>query len=57
MVGLPRDIIENAKVDGATDFQIFTKIILPLSFPALASPSRSSSSSGPGTTCWWPRCS
>jgi len=37
MVGLPRDIIENAKVDGATDFQIFIKIILPLSFPALAS--------------------
>lgn len=37
MVSLPRDIIENARVDGATDFQIFTKIILPLSFPALAS--------------------
>lgn len=37
MIGLPRDIIENAKVDGATDFQIFTKIVLPLSFPALAS--------------------
>ena len=37
MAGLPRDIIENAKVDGATDFQIFIKIILPLSFPALAS--------------------
>ena len=37
MVGLPKDIIENAKVDGATDFQIFTRIILPLSFPALAS--------------------
>ena len=37
MAGLPRDIIENAKVDGATDFQIFTRIILPLSFPALAS--------------------
>ncbi len=37
MIGLPRDIIENAKVDGATDFQIFTRIILPLSFPALAS--------------------
>jgi len=37
MVGLPRDIIENAKVDGATDFQIFVSIILPLSFPALAS--------------------
>jgi alpha-glucoside transport system permease protein len=37
MVGLPRDIIESAKVDGATDFQVFTRIILPLSFPALAS--------------------
>jgi len=37
MVGLPRDIIENARVDGATDFQIFWKIVLPLSFPALAS--------------------
>ncbi|MGJ8527892.1 carbohydrate ABC transporter permease [Maritalea sp.] len=37
MVGLPKDIIENARVDGATDFQIFMKIILPLSFPALAS--------------------
>ncbi|KAF0677496.1 carbohydrate ABC transporter permease [Profundibacterium mesophilum] len=36
MVGLPRDIIESAKVDGATDFQLFTRIILPLSFPALA---------------------
>lgn len=36
MVGLPRDIIESAKVDGATDFQIFTKIVLPLSLPALA---------------------
>ncbi len=37
MVGLPRDIIENARVDGASEFQIFTRIILPLSFPALAS--------------------
>ncbi len=37
MVGLPRDIIECARVDGATDFQIFVRIILPLSFPALAS--------------------
>ena len=36
MVGLPRDIIESAKVDGATDFQVFTRIVLPLSFPALA---------------------
>lgn len=37
MVGLPRDIIESAKVDGATDFQVFLKIVLPLSIPALAS--------------------
>ena len=37
MAGLPRDIIENARVDGATEYQIFVRIILPLSFPALAS--------------------
>jgi len=37
MAGLPKDIIENARVDGATEFQIFTRIVLPLSFPALAS--------------------
>jgi alpha-glucoside transport system permease protein len=37
MAGLPREIMESARVDGATDFQIFTKIVLPLSFPALAS--------------------
>ncbi|KFB09048.1 carbohydrate ABC transporter permease [Nitratireductor basaltis] len=35
--GLPREIIESARVDGASDFEIFGKIILPLSFPALAS--------------------
>ncbi|WP_367718200.1 carbohydrate ABC transporter permease [Nitratireductor sp. GISD-1A_MAKvit] len=37
MSGLPREIIESARVDGASDFEIFRKIILPLSFPALAS--------------------
>jgi alpha-glucoside transport system permease protein len=37
MVGLPREIIESARVDGASDFAIFRRIILPLSFPALAS--------------------
>ncbi|WP_435164768.1 carbohydrate ABC transporter permease [Falsirhodobacter sp. 1013] len=36
MVGLPREVIESARVDGATDFEIFRKIILPLSLPALA---------------------
>ncbi|SNY92843.1 alpha-glucoside transport system permease protein [Cohaesibacter sp. ES.047] len=34
---LPREIIESARVDGASHFDIFLKIILPLSFPALAS--------------------
>ena len=34
---LPREIIESARVDGASHFDIFVKIILPLSFPALAS--------------------
>ena len=37
IAGLPREIIESARVDGATDFEIFLKIVLPLSFPALAS--------------------
>ncbi len=37
IAGLPREIIESARVDGASDFDIFRKIILPLSFPALAS--------------------
>ncbi|HEV7304769.1 MAG TPA: ABC transporter permease subunit, partial [Ensifer sp.] len=32
-----REIMESARVDGASDFDIFVKIILPLSFPALAS--------------------
>ncbi|MFD0915179.1 carbohydrate ABC transporter permease [Pseudahrensia aquimaris] len=37
IAGLPREILESARVDGATDFEIFIKVILPLSFPALAS--------------------
>ena len=37
IAGLPREIMESARVDGATDFMIFRKIVLPLSFPALAS--------------------
>lgn len=35
--GLPREIIESAKIDGASHFKIFTELILPLSMPALAS--------------------
>ena len=37
MAGLPREVMESARVDGATDFDIFLKIVLPLSLPALAS--------------------
>jgi alpha-glucoside transport system permease protein len=34
---LPRDIFEAAFVDGASHFKIFTRLVLPLSVPALAS--------------------
>ncbi|MCU0495709.1 MAG: carbohydrate ABC transporter permease [Chloroflexaceae bacterium] len=34
---LPREILESAFIDGATPFTIFTRLILPLSTPALAS--------------------
>lgn len=37
MAGLPRELMESARIDGASDFEIFTKIVLPLSFPVLAS--------------------
>jgi alpha-glucoside transport system permease protein len=37
MAGLPRDLIESARIDGASSLQIFTSIVLPLSVPALAS--------------------
>ncbi|MBF8290286.1 MAG: Sugar transporter permease [Chloroflexi bacterium] len=34
---LPRDILESAFIDGASHFTTFTRLILPLSVPALAS--------------------
>jgi alpha-glucoside transport system permease protein len=34
---LPRDIFESAFIDGATHFTIFTRMVLPLAIPALAS--------------------
>lgn len=37
MAGLPREIMESARMDGASHFKIFTSMVLPLSFPALAS--------------------
>jgi alpha-glucoside transport system permease protein len=36
-ITLPRDLIEAAKVDGASNMRIFLKVVLPLSVPALAS--------------------
>ena len=37
MAGLPREIMESARMDGANHFKVFTSMVLPLSFPALAS--------------------
>jgi alpha-glucoside transport system permease protein len=37
MAGLPKELMESARIDGASDFEIFLKIVLPLSFPVLAS--------------------
>ncbi len=34
---LPREILESAFIDGASNFTIFTQLVLPLSVPALAS--------------------
>ncbi len=34
--GLPGEVMESARMDGATDLQIFMRIVIPLSVPALA---------------------
>jgi len=36
IASLPLEIMESARIDGATDFEIFVRIVLPLSVPALA---------------------
>jgi alpha-glucoside transport system permease protein len=36
-VGLPRDILESARIDGASEIRIFLRLILPLGLPAIAS--------------------
>jgi alpha-glucoside transport system permease protein len=35
--GLPRETLESAFIDGASHFTVFTRLVLPLSVPALAS--------------------
>ena len=37
MSSLPKEVIESARIDGANHFQIFTRLVVPLSVPALAS--------------------
>jgi alpha-glucoside transport system permease protein len=37
MSTLPRSVLESAKIDGATHYQTFYRLILPMSVPALAS--------------------
>lgn len=36
-VGIPRDILESARIDGASELTIFLRLILPLGLPAIAS--------------------
>jgi alpha-glucoside transport system permease protein len=36
-VGIPKDILESARIDGASELQIFVRLILPLGVPAIAS--------------------
>lgn len=36
MNGIPEAIVESAKIDGAGDFRIYARLVLPLSKPALA---------------------
>jgi alpha-glucoside transport system permease protein len=36
-IGIPKDLIEAARIDGASEIRIFTRLILPLGLPAIAS--------------------
>ncbi len=36
-VGIPKDILESARIDGASEIRIFVRLILPLGLPAIAS--------------------
>jgi alpha-glucoside transport system permease protein len=36
-IGIPKDILESARIDGASEVRIFLRLILPLGLPAIAS--------------------
>jgi len=36
-LGIPRDLLEAARMDGGSEYMIFTRVVLPLSWPAIAS--------------------
>ena len=36
-VGIPRDLMEAARIDGASEWRLFFKVVLPLGLPAIAS--------------------
>jgi alpha-glucoside transport system permease protein len=36
-IGIPKDILESARIDGASEVRIFVKLMLPLGLPAIAS--------------------
>ncbi len=35
-IGIPKDLLEAARIDGASEFRIFLRLILPLGLPAIA---------------------
>ena len=36
-IGIPKDILESARIDGSSELRIFVRLILPLGLPAIAS--------------------
>src|ERR1700761_6830317 len=36
-IGIPKDILESARIDGASEIRIFLRLIMPLGLPAIAS--------------------
>jgi alpha-glucoside transport system permease protein len=36
-IGIPRDLLEAARMDGGTEWSIFRKVVLPIGWPAIAS--------------------